>query len=47
MAAQQVLTDPGLRQDGCCLGFLSRDSRTLISSALAKTELQKKKDDSR
>lgn len=36
-----MFTHPGLRQDGCCLGFLSRDSRALISSTLTKTELQK------
>lgn len=36
-----MFTHSGLRQDSCCLGFLSRDSRALISSTLTKAELQK------
>lgn len=33
-------TDPGLRQDGCCLSFLCRNNRTLVSSTLTEPELQ-------
>lgn len=38
----RLITDPGLRQDGCHLGFLCRNDGTLISSTLTETELQNK-----